>query len=441
MRIVKLINLITLVLVLLGISSLVYALTDQESLKLLQEKFLKGEISEATYLRLEKQFKSSIAGEAKTEPSTSPAMKGINILKNGSFEQGAELPEGWRKWSSTMIARVDSTVAKEGKQSLCLNARDNPGWGGGFSLRPTEPLDPYAPKRSANYIFSGYMKLSARPKEGGEVFVHVYEYNGGNFPHGVEVYHHTFNWNESAIGGWQKVSGAFTTTNKMDTLIVACYNRKSGIIAWFDDFKLIAVPSKGTGEKVQKPVATPAVVDKDKLAVNPDGAKVEGNRVVGWGLYDWTDSAKIFRANEGHNTSYSVCYTITKFNDKGQNISALILGSSNGFMGKDAFDCTPLKSRFKLTFWAKGDMPKLQLDFLGWVNKRGAKEDRHGLGSAYAHIDVLKPTPEWKEYSYTFKSPIDAVKFVIKIIGPHISEGGQKGQKLYITDVRLMELK
>jgi len=122
MKMKKILKLTVVILILGSLYTGAYALTDQEKLDMLQEKFLKGEISEATYLRLEKQFKSKLAGGPEAKTSAQAAASG-NLVINGDFEGGADsqgIPKGWNTRWWGIQCQLDKEVFHGGKQSAKL---------------------------------------------------------------------------------------------------------------------------------------------------------------------------------------------------------------------------------------------------------------------------------------------------------------------------------
>jgi len=115
---------LTVGLILLGIASFAFALTNEEKLNLLEEKFLKGEVSEKIYLELREKY----GGVTKAAPAVKEAkpvteVKG-NLIKNFSFEKLASdgSAEGWvmdyveaRKLGDMSVS---ASVAHSGKNSM-----------------------------------------------------------------------------------------------------------------------------------------------------------------------------------------------------------------------------------------------------------------------------------------------------------------------------------
>jgi len=116
----KRIRISVLVLILLGIASLAFALTKEEKLNQLEEIFLKGEISEKTYLELKKKYE-----EEKLE-AIAEIKAGEQVLRNSSFEKViGNMPSNWlpSNWGGVpMKFSIDSQVAHTGKYSARLDA-------------------------------------------------------------------------------------------------------------------------------------------------------------------------------------------------------------------------------------------------------------------------------------------------------------------------------
>jgi len=116
----------------LGLSSLTFALTDEEILRKLDERFANGEISEKVYLKLQKKYGG---GEGEVEQSTpkpeaKPAegMSG-NLAKNWSMEEDSDedmMPDNWKKFGyfgykdSGLSIYLDSEVKHTGDKSVCF---------------------------------------------------------------------------------------------------------------------------------------------------------------------------------------------------------------------------------------------------------------------------------------------------------------------------------
>ena len=71
------------------------ALTNEEMVRMLDEKFINGEISEENYNRLRAKYGDTSKGTAATKPAAATATKPIqeipgNLIKNGEFEQDEE---------------------------------------------------------------------------------------------------------------------------------------------------------------------------------------------------------------------------------------------------------------------------------------------------------------------------------------------------------------
>jgi len=73
-----------------------YALTTEEKLNLLEEKFLKGEVSEKVYLELREKYRG---GEKPAEVAPQKAKEAVNLVKNEGFEKvdpnNPAKPEDW----------------------------------------------------------------------------------------------------------------------------------------------------------------------------------------------------------------------------------------------------------------------------------------------------------------------------------------------------------
>ena len=105
------------VVILLGLYSGIYAMTNEEMLRTLDEKVVKGEISEELYRELKAKYsggtKATPSSEVKQEYIEPPVVEG-NLIKNGAFEEGTKY---WSQEGDGTI-EIDNTVFHAGKASL-----------------------------------------------------------------------------------------------------------------------------------------------------------------------------------------------------------------------------------------------------------------------------------------------------------------------------------
>jgi len=110
----------------LGQTVLVYGLTDAEMLRLLDERFANGEISEKVYLQLKAKYSKVGAKEAQPTPTPVKEVQG-NLLKNAGFELDADddgMPDNWEKYQPQKADfGLDTEVFHSGKSSLCLSCK------------------------------------------------------------------------------------------------------------------------------------------------------------------------------------------------------------------------------------------------------------------------------------------------------------------------------
>lgn len=132
-------------LVIISCSSMVLALTDEERVKTLDDKFIKGEISEDTYKRLLQKYGGATASsQPKAEAKPAKEVSG-NLVKNFSFETLASdgSPEGWtidHKRSNIVDIRVSTSVAHSGNNSMRFSSQKN--YHSGEITFQTLPLQP-----------------------------------------------------------------------------------------------------------------------------------------------------------------------------------------------------------------------------------------------------------------------------------------------------------
>ena len=114
------------VLVISLLSPSLYALTNEEKLELLEEKFLEGKIDQDLYKELRKKYQGGTAGVSKTEVKAKP-IKEVpgNLVKNWSMEEdndGDLMPDNWQKWGFLpgVVIGLDPKVKQSGGKSVCL---------------------------------------------------------------------------------------------------------------------------------------------------------------------------------------------------------------------------------------------------------------------------------------------------------------------------------
>ena len=115
----KSIKVLGVVLLLLSITSFVFALTNQEKLNLLEERFLKGDISEKAYYELKKKYEGR-------KPEVSVPISTANLLKNPSFEEDSNndgIPDNWKSTNlskTKMTFSLDKDTSYQGEQSVLI---------------------------------------------------------------------------------------------------------------------------------------------------------------------------------------------------------------------------------------------------------------------------------------------------------------------------------
>ena len=106
----------------LGQTVLVYGLTDKEMLRLSDESFAKGEISEKVYNQLKAKY--SKVGEKEAKPVAVEEVPG-NVFKNASFEIDTDddgMPDDWEKHQPQKgYFGLDTEVFHSGKSSFSLS--------------------------------------------------------------------------------------------------------------------------------------------------------------------------------------------------------------------------------------------------------------------------------------------------------------------------------
>ena len=130
--------------------------TDEQRLQLLQDRFLKGEISEKAYYEIKAQLEKKLGkpgeepkvGKAREEarvsevkPIPTVAVAG-NLLKNGSFEEDNDadgMPDGWEKWGNKVTYLMDDEEKHSGNYSGKLTSVrkiSNEGWRQTVTVEP-----------------------------------------------------------------------------------------------------------------------------------------------------------------------------------------------------------------------------------------------------------------------------------------------------------------
>lgn len=134
---------VIVVLMLLSFSSFALALTNQEKLQLLEEKFLKGEISEDIFRRLEKKYKGETTPSAAPVSSPKVVVSKENLVSNGNFEtpdpSNPSRPQGWipsnehAKWVDEGHNGGKCVYLEKGSWLL---AEGRPGWHSYLTVKP-----------------------------------------------------------------------------------------------------------------------------------------------------------------------------------------------------------------------------------------------------------------------------------------------------------------
>jgi len=117
---------VMLLVILLGFSAMAYALTNEERLQLLEDKYLKGEIPTEVYLKLQKKYTAGKETPVQTPAQPKPAVVKNNLLQNPGFEEEMEsgFPKGWSKyeqWKNSYWKphlSLDTAEKHSGAQSL-----------------------------------------------------------------------------------------------------------------------------------------------------------------------------------------------------------------------------------------------------------------------------------------------------------------------------------
>lgn len=173
----------------------------------------------------------------------------------------------------------------------------------------------------------------------------------------------------------------------------------------------------------------------DNLAKNPsveEGDRFPTNwgRWKGQGKMNWGVTEDVF-----HTGKKSAFITLQRFGKvKGRNnaMAALVVGDSKGTTGPNALVCEP-NTTYSFSFWAKGNMPFVDVKGLAWVSETAAKHERRAIKTS---VGRFKPTDEWKEYKGTFTTPDAAKRMILMFyVGGYEDEGAELNKTLFIDDV------
>jgi len=215
----------------------VSALTNEEIIRHLDERFARGEISEENYNRLRKKYGDTDTVSTKpTEEKKTVAVKEVagNLVKNASFEEDTDnnnIPDKWKifKWGSkTRRTIIDSSVGHSGSSSARVEAPADFVSGAGFqqavSVTPGKKYRLTAWCKSANFTRK---KPTA---EGGALHAKFNNNGGHQFIDLMMLRENT---------DWVKVSKIVTVPEMSDIATIQANGYDFKGIIWFDDISLV----------------------------------------------------------------------------------------------------------------------------------------------------------------------------------------------------------
>jgi len=377
-------------------SSKALALTNEERVQMLDDKFIKGEISEEIYKRLLKKYKGDTTEGTKAKPEAK-SVQG-NLLTNPGFEEGqGNNPTGWIADGSPV------TWANEGHSgNRCVVAKVA-GWSGWKQNVEFQP--------GVKYVFSGWMKTS-----GGEAKAQIVWCNTQPW-----VYNQAYKY--AKLGPtWKRYQLEFTPTGITKTptsLLLLNEGEKADL--YFDDVSLTAVSPSSKEAGTSKPSeAKPVQEVQGNMVQNFSFEKLaSGGFAEGWALEDASHGQVAVATSEAHSGNNSM-----KFSS--QNQSGARKASQN-------LALKPGK-KYKVVFWAKGESLQSApgADGMPCVVNLDYKAKDGKVKPIYIEPKIGN---EWKIVAKVVKIPGDAQKGGSVSLRLYCASG-----TLWIDDVIVVEL-
>ena len=175
------------------------------------------------------------------------------------------------------------------------------------------------------------------------------------------------------------------------------------------------------------------VVSTSKDAKGNEQKATKINPPLGWnsycgnGSFCWGSTEE--EAHQGKASAFIEATRLYQWPDGKENINvALVQGDSNGYVGENAYNATPNQAYY-VSFWIKGDCPKVSVLAQGWSSKEAQPKDRQ----KFPMMEVA-PTSEWKQYGSIFTTKDDTKKFVL-LFKPEVLG------RIYVDDVCISPLK
>jgi len=354
----------------------------------------------------------------------------VNLLKNPGFEQdkgGDKVPDDWKAIEShrlsgknPAILQRDSEVFHSGKHSVRIEAEkssracwqqkvtlEGPGkYRIGYWVK-TESLEGKPPMGKG---FVGAVML----KESGKYI--------GYF------------WLKNSVGtnDWRKHTQDFELSEGTHTIEVFLTLDHALGKLWFDDVEIVA--TKTIGEEARestKETSTLTVTPtSENICQNPSAEQLVSGRPVGFGAYDWAGCFEWGTSSDAHTGKASLYYKIIKLHEKYGMPSAAVIGNSDCFDGANSFVTGEQGGKVHCEFFAKGDIPRIEVWLFGWASKVAHRD--HRFANASVKVGEFSSTAQWKKYSFDFNLPAPTLRFVMKLM----PVGGVKpGQQLFLDDV------
>ena len=246
-------NLLLLVGIVVGVFltqvTAIYALTDAEIVRHLDERFAKGEISEKVYLELKAKYSGGKTEQAGTKPVESTEISG-NLVKNGGFEEGPldGFPEGWKismmgdakfseggpsaRYAKKCIWVAGKEEAHSGSQCLKIQNKDKPTVGGIKQYIPVEA--------GKTYLFRMWLKCEdIKGTADGEAII----YWVGFRDLAGKVVKGGFSVEERKMRGtkdWLQIARTCTAPDGAVEVYITIFAYAANGTAWVDDVSLVA---------------------------------------------------------------------------------------------------------------------------------------------------------------------------------------------------------
>lgn len=175
--------------------------------------------------------------------------------------------------------------------------------------------------------------------------------------------------------------------------------------------------------------------DATNLIGNPGAEQVVGKRPAGFGSYAGAGKLQLSAPADARTGKRSASIRAGSWHvypdgKKWINV-ALMAGGSNGFTADDALKVKPFR-KYYFSFWAKSDLPRLEVSVVGWTAKDRGKGVRQAL---YARPTQIDTSPVWQRYAGSFVTRPDTAQAALKIGFTGFETDGAKLGTLWVDDV------